>query len=125
VRFRLRLAVTPPSRLLLALLAAGYACAFGDVFKSAGPGDVQFVWVGDTIVTVDSAMHFEITLLVDGVAAATPVVRVAIPDTTVIRFGATPDSIVGVRPGNAGVDAWVESSLAPRVDTVFRVRARP
>ena len=106
-------------------MAAGYACAFGDVFKSAGPGDVQFVWVGDTIVTVDSAMHFEITLLVDGVAAASPAVHLAIPDTTVIRFGVTQDSIVGVRPGNADVEAWIESSLAPRVDTVFRVRARP
>ena len=106
-------------------MAVGYACAFGDVFKSAGPGDVQFVWVGDTTVTVDSAMHFEITLLVDGVVAASPVVRVGIPDTTVIRFGSTQDSIVGVRPGNADVEAWIESSLAPRVDTVFRVRARP
>ena len=109
----------------LVVAALCYSCVFGDVFKAAGPGDVRFVWVGDTVVTVDSAMHFEVTLLIDGVAAPSPAVRVAIPDTTNIKFRTTQDSIVGVRPGHGDIEVWVESSLAPRVDTVFRVRARP
>lgn len=117
----------PSQRAAIALAVAAwcYACVFGDVFKTAGPGDVRFVWVGDTVVTIDSAMHFEITLLVDGVAASSPAVRVAIPDTTVIAFASTQDSIVGLRPGYGVIAAWVESSLAPRVDTVFLIRARP
>ena len=103
------------------------SCAFGELFSSAGPGTVQFVWVGPTEVEVDSAIAFEITLLVDGVPATTPIVHVTIPVATpqVLAFGATEDSIVGLRPGFGDVVAWITSSLAPRVDTVFQIRARP
>lgn len=101
------------------------ACAFGDVFKAAGPGKVQFVWVGDTVATIGTATPFQVTLLIDGIPAATPTVRVAIPDTTVIAFGSTQDSIVGRRPGFGDVVAWIESSLAAGIDTAFRIRSRP
>lgn len=101
------------------------ACAFGDLFTAAGPGDVRFVWVGDTVVTIGVATPLEVTLLIDGMPAGTPAVRVAIPDTTVIAFGSTQDSVVGRRPGHGDIVVWVESSLAPRIDTVFRIRARP
>ena len=101
------------------------ACSFGDLFKSAGPGAVQFVWTGDSVVAVGAAMPFQVTLRVDGIPAATPVVRVAIPDSAKISFASTRDSIMGLQPGYGDVVAWIESSLAARVDTVFRIRARP
>jgi hypothetical protein len=101
------------------------ACAFGDLFQAAGEGAVAFVWNGDSVVTVDATIPFRVTLLVDGIPAATPLVRVAIPDTTKISFASTRDSIRGLRPGYGDVVAWIESSLAARVDTVFRVHARP
>jgi hypothetical protein len=106
-------------------LAAVTACAFGDLFESAGPGDVRFVWVGDTVLFIDSAVAFDVTLLIDGVAATSPEVHVEIPDSTVISFHNGQDSIIGSRPGFGDVVAWIESSLAPRVDTVFRIRSRP
>ena len=103
------------------------SCAFGELFSSAGPGDVQFVWVGPTEVQRDSAIAFQVTLLVDGVPATTPVVQVTIPPAspTRIAFGATQDSIVGIQPGSGVVEAWITSSLAPRVDTVFQIQVRP
>ncbi len=100
------------------------SCGFGELFSSAGPGEVQFVWVGPTEVPIDSAISFEVTLLVDGVPATTPPVRLTIPDTTRIDFGATQDSIIGKRQGFGDVVAWIENSMTPRIDTVFRVRAR-
>lgn len=114
-------------RILLAATIASVlgACAFGDLFQAAGPGDVRFVWVGDSVVTVGVAAPFQVMLLVDGAPASTPAVRVAIADTTVIAFDMTGDSIIGRRPGQGDVVAWIESSLAPRIDTVFRIRARP
>lgn len=105
--------------------AALASCSFRDLFADAGPGDLEFVWVGDTVVTVGASTPFHVTLMVDGLPAPSPAVRIAIPDTTVITFGATADSIVGRRPGQADVVAWIESSLAARVDTVFRIRSRP
>lgn len=101
------------------------ACAFGDLFQAAGPGAVQFVWNGDSVVTVGATIPFRVTLRVDGIPAATPVVRVAIPDSTKISFASTRDSIKGRQSGYGDVVAWIEISLAARVDTVFRVRARP
>jgi hypothetical protein len=109
----------------LAAAATLTACAFTDVFKPAEAGDVQFVWVGDTLVTVGTAIPFQIALQIDGAPASSPAVRVTIPDTTVITLDATGDSIIGRRPGQGDVVAWVESSLAARIDTVFRVRSRP
>ena len=109
------------------ILAAAVAvsCAFGDLFTAAGQGAVQFVWTGDTIVTIDVASPFEVTLMIDGLPATSPAVRLAIVDTMVIKFGATHDSIIGQSVGQTDVVAWIESSLAPRVDTVFRIKARP
>lgn len=101
------------------------ACAFADVFKPAQAGDVQFVWVGDTEVRVDSAIAFQVTLFVDGAPAANPTVRITVPDTTNISLSSTGDSVRGLRPGFGDVVAWIETSLAARIDTVFRVRARP
>lgn len=109
----------------LAAAATLTACAFADVFKPAQAGDVQFVWVGDTLVRVDSAIAFQIALLVDGAPATTPTVRIAVPDSSRISLNATGDSLLGVSPGFGDVVAWIESSLAARIDTVFRVRARP
>lgn len=109
----------------VAVVSVVCACAFGDVFKAAGPGEVQFVWVGDTVATIGAATPFQVTLLIDGIPAATPTVRVAIPDSTKISLAATQDSIIGRQPGFGDVVAWIESSLAARVDTVFRIRARP
>ena len=101
------------------------ACAFADVFKPAQAGDVQFVWAGGTEVRVDSAIAFQVTLLVDGAPATSPTVRIAVPDTTNISLSSTGDSVLGHRPGFGDVVAWIETSLAARIDTVFRVRARP
>lgn len=101
------------------------ACAFGDLFQAAGAGAVRFVWTGDTVVTVGAAAPFQVTLLIDGSPAATPAVHVEIPDSTRISLAATHDSIIGRQPGYGDVVAWIESSLAARVDTVFRIRARP
>ena len=123
VRDRLGLGGASP---LIVMSLVG-SCAFGEVFSSAGPGDVQFVWVGPTEVRRDSAIAFQITLLIDGVPAATPAVQVAIPPAspTRITFGATQDSIVGIQPGPGEVEAWITSSLAARVDTVFTIQVRP
>jgi hypothetical protein len=52
-------------------------------------------------------------------------VRIAVPDTTNISLSSTGDSVLGHRPGFGDVVAWIETSLAARIDTVFRVRARP
>lgn len=116
-------------RLSIALAAAATltACAFADVFKPAKAGDVQFVWVGPTDVRRDSAIAFQITLLIDGVPATTPAVQVAIlpASPTRIAFGATGDSIVGIQPGPGEIEAWITSSLAARVDTVFQIQVRP
>jgi len=111
---------------IAAAVALG-SCTFGDVFAEAGPGDVQFVWVGPTEVRRDSTIGFQITLLVDGVAATTPAVQVTIPPAspTRIAFGTTEDSIVGIQPGPGQVEAWITSSLAARVDTVFQIQVRP
>lgn len=112
----------PSAVAALSLLAA---CAFADVFGAAQAGDVRFVWLGDTVVDVGAAIPFQVVLEIDGARTGTPQVRVTVPDTRNITLAPTGDSIVGVRPGFGDVVAWVESSLAPRIDTVFRVRSRP
>lgn len=120
--------VRPRALLRLAsalLLAAVTACAFTDIFKQSGPGDVVFVWVGDTLVTVGVASPFRIELRVDGVAVSTPSVRVVIPDTTNLDFASTTDSLIGKRPGFADIVATVSTSLSPQVDSTFRIRSRP
>ena len=100
------------------------ACAFTDVFKASGPGNVSFV-TADTVVTRGTAIAFNVQLLVDGAPAGTPTIQLLIPDSTRIRFNATHDSISGLQVGNADVEAWIETSLAARVDTILRVRVRP
>jgi hypothetical protein len=112
------------SRLIGLATVALCACGFDDLFQETGAGDVSFVWVGDTVIQRDVPSYFEVHLLVDGILSASPVVHVEIPDTTVISFAAT-DSIVGSRNGFGDVVAWIESSLAPRIDTSFRIRSRP
>jgi hypothetical protein len=111
---------------LLAALTvwSGYACGFSDLFKASGPRDVRFV-TGDTVVMRGQAILFRVELWVDGAPASSPTVRIVIPDSTRIRFNASRDSINGLQVGFGDVDAWIESSLAPRVDTTFRVRVRP
>ena len=111
----------------IAAAAALGSCTFGDVFAEAGPGDVQFVWVGPTEVRRGDTIAFQVTLLVDGVPATTPAVHVAIPLVTPVRitFGATQDSIAGIQTGPGEVEAWISSSLTPRIDTVFRIQVRP
>lgn len=108
-----------------ALVAAfSYACALGDVFKSSGPGDVSFA-TGDTVVTRDQMIPFRLELRVDGAAVTSPTVRLMIPDSTRIAFNASKDSIRGIQVGFGDVVAWIETSLAPRVDTTLRIHVRP
>lgn len=118
-------ALTSP-RLWPAALAAAcsYACALGDVFKASGPGEVSFA-TGDTVVIRGQMIPFRLELRVDGAAATTPTVRLMIPDSTRIAFNARKDSIIGIQVGYGDVVAWIETSLAPRVDTTLRIRVRP
>jgi hypothetical protein len=109
----------------LAAAATVTACAFADVFKPAEEGNVRFVWVGDTVVNVGSAIPFQVVLEVDGTPVTAPAVRTALEDNTNIDLNAAGDSLLGLRPGFGNVLAWVETSLAPRIDTAFRIRARP
>lgn len=101
--------------------AASGACFFEDLFGPAGSGLVTFQWSGDSVLSVGVPRPFTITVLIDGVPTTYPV-TLAIPDTTVITFATTPDSVVGKRPGQGHVVASIRSSLSPSIDTSFRVR---
>jgi hypothetical protein len=102
--------------------AAG-ACFLSDLFETAGQGAVTFQWTGDSVLTTGVPRPIRVTLMVDGVPVSEPQVELTIPDTTVIRFRTTHDSIVGCRSGRGNVVASVRSSLSPFIDSVFSVRA--
>lgn len=110
--------------LFVAITAASGGCGFDDLFQETGAGDVQFVTT-DTLVTRGTTIPFRVQLMVDGAPATSPAVQHLIPDTTRIRFNATGDSIRGIQVGFGNVDLWIESSLAPRIDTTIRIRVRP
>jgi len=101
------------------------ACAFSDVFRAEGVRDVRFEWASDTLLTIGVAVPVRVNVLVDGVAAPALLVTITIPDTTVVTFGVTHDSIVGKRAGHGDVVAQVQSSLSSAVDSAFRLRVRP
>ena len=114
-----------PSSLLIGLATAALcACGFDDLFQETGAGDVRFVTT-DTLVIRGQSIPFRVELLVDGVPATNPAVQREIPDSTRIRFNATGDSISGIQVGSGDVVLWIESSLAPRIDTTIRIRVRP
>ena len=102
-------------------LAAG-ACFLGDLFGDAGQGAVTFQWTGDSVMTSGVVKPIHVTLMVDGLPVTEPPVELTIPDTTVIRFRTTHDSIIGCRSGRGNVVASVRSSLSPFIDSVFSVR---
>ena len=113
------------SSLLIGLATAAIgACGFDDLFQETGAGDVRFV-SGDTLVIRGQTIPFRVELWVGGVQTTSPAVQRQIPDTTRIRFNATGDSITGVQVGRGDVVLWIESSLAPRVDTTLSIRIRP
>jgi hypothetical protein len=56
------------------------------------------------------------------VPVSEPPVQLAIPDTTVVRFRTTHDTIIGCRSGTGNVVARVTSSLSPSIDSVFTIR---
>ena len=118
---RTRTAIRLTSGAAAALLGA---CAFTDVFKESGPGNVSFV-TDDTVVTRGTAIAFNVALVVDGAPAGTPSVQLIIPDSTRIKFNTTGDSVSGLQVGVGNVVAWIETSLAARVDTILRIRVRP
>lgn len=97
------------------------ACFFQDLFGPAGSGSVTFQWTGDTVLSVGVPRPFTVSVLIDGVPTNFSV-ELAIPDTTVIAFGTTSDSVVGKRPGHGDVRASIRSSISPSIDTLFRVR---
>ena len=117
-----------PSRLATLLIglatAIGGACGFDDLFQETGAGDVRFVST-DTLVVRGQTIPFRVELQIDGAPSTSPAVQRQIPDSTRIRFNATRDSIIGVQVGFGDVVVWIESSLAPRVDTTLRIRVRP
>jgi hypothetical protein len=101
------------------------ACALGDLFRAAGPGDVSFRWTGDTVIAVGVASFFHVDLLVDGAEVDQPAVLVTIPNPQRFDFAATQDSLIGLQPGTGDLVATIVSSLGGRLDSTFRIRVRP
>jgi len=111
------------ARITICILGAvaGGACFLGDLFGPAGSGDVRFLWTGDTVLTSGVATPISVSLTVDGLLITEPRVELAIPDTTVLKFGATHDTIIGCRSGRGEVVARVNSSLSPFIDSAFSI----
>jgi hypothetical protein len=113
-------------RVALALCGAacGAGCGLSDVFATPGAGAVVFVWQSDSVLGDGQVIPILITVLAGAEPLAGPRLEVTIPDTTIIAFDATGDSIVAKRSGRADVVVELRSSLTTGVspDTVFTIR---
>jgi hypothetical protein len=105
----------------LGTVAAG-ACALGDLFGPAGSGDVRFEFTGPSTISRGVATAIAVSLRVDGVPVTEPPIELSIPDTSVIQFRTTHDTIIGCRAGDGDIVARISSSLSPSIDTVFTIR---
>jgi hypothetical protein len=110
---------------LAAVLLGLGACTLGDLFSDVGARAVLFEWIGDTVVSVGARAPVIVAVRVEGTVTPGLTIELEIPDTTNLKFGATHDTIVGLRPGHGDVIARTRSSLSPAIDSVFRIRVRP
>ena len=105
---------------LLGSAAVG-ACFLSDLFGTAGHSQVVFQWTGNSDIRSGEATPIHVSLVINGLPVSEPPVELAIPDTTIVRFRTTQDTIIGCRSGTGNVVARVTSSLSPSIDSVFTI----
>ena len=103
-------------------VAAAGGCFLSDLFGPTGPHRVTFQWTVDSTISTGVPTPIAVALLVDGLPASEPPVRLSIPDTTVIRFRTNHDTIIGCKAGRGDVVASITTSLSPSVDSVLSIK---
>lgn len=104
-------------------------CAFGDIFRPAGPHDVVISYTGDSAFFVGDSLPFAFTVSAGGVLIDNPDASVTSSDTTVFALTAGHDSLIGVSNGSATLTFRLNDPMftdsVPTRDIRIRVRGGP
>ena len=101
-------------------------CGLGDLFRAAGPRDVQIQFIGTSSLSVGDSLPFQFAVSANGITLADPDLTVESSDTLVVALTATRDSLLALRTGSVLVTAQLHdpefTDSLPTLAVKIRVR---